>query len=260
MKRAIRCFLPVPVLAVVASLVAAGCRSQKTQEDSGGPKISEIKPLEPTKPEANPVAALREMLKLNPEEGRIELDPRGRIVEVELDRTRVTDLSPLSGLPIEKLYLRQTNVSDLSPLKDMPLKFLNLLETRVSDISVVKTLDLNTLWLNDTKVKDLSPLKGESLESLDLTGTPVTDLSPISGMKSLRRLNLERCAVTDLTPLEGLQLQRIVFHPAKITKGLDVVRNMKSLVHMHSTFQDDGKWLPPDEFWKQAAAGTLPKQ
>lgn len=238
----------------------AGCGPQKTQVEAD-PQLKQVEPLEPTET-ANPVQKLREELKLNPGEGEIYRDDHGKITKVYLERTRVTDISPLKGLPLEELYLSYTNVKDLSPLTGMPLNKLNVMDTRVTDISVVQTMDADglTLWLNDTKVKDLSPLKGKSLESLDLTGTPVTDLSPLSGMKSLRRLNLERCAVKDLTPLKGLQLQRIVFDPAKITKGLDAIRQMDSLRFMHTRFQNDGKWLSPEEFWRQAKAGTLGKE
>jgi Leucine-rich repeat (LRR) protein len=238
----------------------AGCRSEKTPADD--PKVTQVKPLPPTET-TNPVQRLREKLKLNPGEGEIVVNERGKITGVYLERTHVSDISPLKGLPLEELYLSYTNVSDLSPLKGMPLKKLNVMGTRVTDIGVIESLSADglTLWLNKTRVNDLSPLKGKSLESLDLSGTPVTDLSPLAGMKSLRRLNLQRSAVTDLTPLKGLRLQRIVFDPTKITQGLDAIREMDSLVHMHTQFQEKlDKWLGHKEFWKRADAGTLPKE
>ena len=283
---------------IVAVVTLSGCGSKKTDEKNANPRIADV--LDPTtevttiaslreklglnEGEGQIVEKLGKITQISLVRTRVtdlsplkglplkrlylnqtrvsDLSPlKGNsLVLLDLTGTSVSDLSPLKGLSLEKLYLNKTKVADISPLDGMPLKRLNLLETRVTDISVVKTLNLNMLWLNDTKVKDLSPLKKLSLESLDITGTPVTDLSAISGMNSLERLNLERCVVTDFTPLKDLKLQRIVFQPSRITNGLEIIRNMDSLRHMHTRFQDDEKdWLTPKAFWDRHAAGTLPK-
>lgn len=283
---------------IVAVVTLSGCGSKNTDEKNANPRIAEV--LDPTTEVTTVASLREKLKlnegegHIDEKQGKITLIDLSRtrvtdlsplkglplkrlylnqtrvsdlsplkgnsLVLLDLTGTSVSDLSPLKGLSLEELYLNKTKVADLSPLDGMPLKLLNLLETRVTDISVVKTLNLNMLWLNDTKVKDLSPLKKLSLESLDITGTPVTDLSAISGMKSLERLNLERCAVTDLTPLKDLNLKRITFQPSKITKGLDVIRGMESLKHMHTRFQTTREgWLEPGAFWAAHAAGTLPK-
>lgn len=248
---------------LVSMLVAllcgsSGCGPGTTPaEKDDGPTMATTKPIEPTHPPSS-AEELRRRWKLDATEGEFD-PPFGRVQKIYLERTRVKDLSPLKGTSVTVLYLNHTPVSDLSPLQGMKLEKLNLSATQVSDISPVKTMTLGTLWLNDTKVKDLSPLKGKSLVSLDVSGTPVSDLSPLAGMASLRRLNIARSAVTDLTPLRGLQLQRLIFDPAKITRGLEIVREMQSITALHTYFPPTARFLQPKEFWDLYDKGELPQ-
>jgi Leucine-rich repeat (LRR) protein len=107
----------------------------------------------------------------------------------------------------------------------------------VTDISAVRDMPLNTLWLTDTQVGDLQALEGMHLESLDVHGTPISDLTPLRGMLSLRRLDIAESQVTDLTPLAGLRLERLVFTPERIEKGIDVVREMPTLKAIGTSFE-----------------------
>ena len=165
---------------------------------------------------------------------------------------QLTNLEPVGTMPLEVLWLNHSGVSDLTPLAGMRLGELNLYGTPVEDIGPLKLTSLGTLWLRDTRVSDLTPLAGKQLVSLDISNTPVSDIAPLAGMTSLERLNLAGSAVSDLAPLTGLRLQRIVFTPARITKGLDAIRNMPSLRQIGTRFDDDGDDLvTPREFWKQ---------
>ena len=166
--------------------------------------------------------------------------------QLYLENTQVHELSPLAGMPLEILRLEQTPVADISPLAGLPLEQLNLYGTQVKDISVVREMPLNTLWLTDTQVRDLRPLEGLRLESLDIHGTPVRDLSPLRGMLSLRRLDIAESQVTDLSPLAGLMLERLIFTPERIEKGIEVVREMPTLKAIGTSF--DGV-QPASQFW-----------
>lgn len=189
-----------------------------------------------------PVQALD--LSLTPVE---DLSPlRGApLTQLYLEQTRVTDLSPLKGMPLVELYLSRTGVSDLSPLKGAPLDTLNLLGTPVRDLSPLAGMPLRMLWLNETPMEDISPLRGLPLESLTLHRTQVRDLSPLAG-SGLRRLHIGETPVTDLTPLRGMHLTRLIFDPRKITRGLEVVWEMRSLQELGLTFDER---MPPEAFW-----------
>jgi Leucine-rich repeat (LRR) protein len=208
---------------------------------------------------SKPITAkeLRKALKIGKTEGYFELE-KGVITRVLLEETSVRDLSPLKNLPLKELRVNFTAISDISPVAKLPIEKLSLEGTPVKEISHVKSMPLNTLWLNKTKVTDLSPLKGKSLESLDISRTDISDLSVLKNMTSLKRLNLERCKVTDLTPLEGLPLQRLIFNPAKITKGLDVIRKMRTLQAIDFEFPQGRKFFTPPQFWQLYDAGMLP--
>ena len=52
------------------------------------------------------------------------------------------------------------------------------------------------------------------------------------------------------------QLTRLLFTPAKIAKGLDVVRAMNSLTELDVTFRDPQR-LAPAEFWQRYEAGEF---
>jgi len=192
---------------------------------------------------------------------------------LDLGFTYVSDLSPLKGMPLENLVLENTSVSDLTPLKGMPLKVLKLQNTKVtdflflegmklthfnvlnlpfSDLSLVRGMPLNTLWLTGSQVTDLTSLSGMRLVSLDIERTEVSRLDTLATMSSLKRLNIANTAVTDLSPLAGLSLERIVMSPERIQAGLDVIRNMKSLVYIQTSVEQDQS---ADDFWKRYDLG-----
>ncbi len=163
-----------------------------------------------------------------------------------LEDTKVTDLKPLKGMKLEKLYLNNTAVTDLAPLAGMPLKELQLVGTKVRDLGPLRGEPIEQLWLNDTPVTTILPLAGCPLVSLTLEGTKVSDLTPLSKMTTLRRLHIAAIPVHDLTPLQGLTLTRLIFTPPNITKGMDVVRAMKSLTEVGTSLDTR---MPPAQFW-----------
>ena len=163
-----------------------------------------------------------------------------------IEDTLVADLTALRGMKMERLYLNNTPVSDLSPLAGMPLTELMLVGTRVEDLKALKVTPLQSLWLNDTPVTDISPLAGCPLISLTLEGTKVADLKPLSKMTSLKRLHIGKTPVNDLTALKPLKLERLIFTPDKIRKGLDIARNMKTITELGATLKTR---MPPEQFW-----------
>ena len=177
--------------------------------------------------------------------------------ELYLENTQVSDIKSLKGMPLQVLRMERTTVSDISPLEGMRIRQLNLLGTQVTKIDAVKSMPLHTLWLTETKVDDLSPLAGQHLESLDISETPISDLRVLQTMNTLKRLNISGSAVTDLTPLSGLRLERLIFTPKTITKGIDGVRKMSSLKEVGTTFDSRGAAEP---FWKAFDAGEFTKQ
>ncbi len=170
---------------------------------------------------------------------------------------QITDLSPLTGMPLTILECFVNQISDLSPLKGMQLTELYCSNNSVSDLSPLSGMPLKKLGVPATKVSDLSPLKGAPLTEINCSYTSVIDISPLKGMK-LNALIFVSTAISDLSPLEGMELTRVGLSPNKVTKGLDVIRQMKSIKHFAT--EKNFKWeehLPPDEFWKRYDAGEF---
>ena len=196
-----------------------------------------------------------------------------RLTWLDCGRTRVSDLTPLKGMPLQHLGLPDTRISDLTPLKGIPLTFLSLYGcSSLTSLRGIEGMPLTGLEVHLTKVTDLTPLKGMHLEKLRLTGTKVTDLGPLKGM-GLKELSLNEMGVTDLTPLEGMPLKTLSitetnvtdltpladmklesfrFQPRKITKGIEIVRGMKSIRKIGLGAKPP---MDPEEFWKRYDAG-----
>jgi len=169
--------------------------------------------------------------------------------------SRLSDLSPLQGMRLTELRCNSTQVSDLSPLKGMPLTNLDCAYAHVSDLSPLKGMPLTGLRCYGTQVSDLSPLKGMPLTFLDCSDTPVSDVSPLKGIP-LTQLFCYGTPVTDLSPIEGMNLAMVLFTPKSVTKGLDVIRQMKSLKTIGLRWEDKDKF-PAAEFWKKYDAGEF---
>ncbi len=174
------------------------------------------------------------------------------------DKGRLSDLSPLHGMKLTALYCRCTPVSDLSPLEGLPLTYLGCTGTTFSDLSPLKGMPLANLWCDRTLVTDLSTIQGMPLTVLSCVNTKVSDLSPLRGMP-LTVLYCEGTQVSDLSPLEGVKnLARLSFNPKNITKGLDVIRQMKSLTNVGISGDKKDQFLPA-EFWKKYDSGEFGK-
>jgi hypothetical protein len=118
----------------------------------------------------------------------------------------VSNLTPLRGLPIDRLLIDFTKATDLSPLQGMPLVALSANGAKITDLEPLKGMPLRELTINESKVSDLSPLRGAKLERLRAAGCAIEDFSVLKGMP-LQTLNIERNPVTlDLSVLEGAPL------------------------------------------------------
>lgn len=181
-----------------------------------------------------------------------------QLTHLYLEGARVRDLSPLQDARLRVVWLNGCPVDDLSPLAGKQLDELNLCDTPLQDLNTVQTMQIGTLWMRNTQVSSLAPLAEHQLVSLDVQGSPIVDLVPLAQMSSLKRLNIAETAVTDLAPLAGLRLERLIFSPASITAGIEVVRNMPSLQAIDTSFDGDNPQpLPPDEFWRRYEAGDF---
>jgi len=114
-------------------------------------------------------------------------------------------------------------------------------------------MSLEQLNISKTKIKDLELLKGMPLTHIECENTDINDLNPLKGMP-LKMLCIDGAKVTDLTPLSGMKIGIFIFTPGNITKGIEIVRGMKSIRQIRMR---KSSHLPPEEFWKKYDAGEF---
>jgi uncharacterized membrane protein len=184
-----------------------------------------------------------------------------KLMHLGLDRTHVGD----AGLAHFKdcknlsfLDLGSTQVSDagLNHFKDCKaLTVLFLFWTNVGDAGLVHfqdCKDLTRLSLAGTKVSEAGLARFKNCKNLTFLGfddTQVGDagLAHFKGMP-LTALWIYRTGITDLTPLQGMPLEEIRLTPKNITKGLDILRDMKNLKTIGIDWNQ--AW-PAAEFWER---------
>ncbi|MBL7220027.1 MAG: protein kinase [Phycisphaerae bacterium] len=162
----------------------------------------------------------------------------------------LTSLRGIEGMPLTSLQCSGTAISDLTPLKGMKLTSLNL--DRCHSLSSLKGLEgapLVTLTLQEcSELTSLRGIEGMPLASLNLSGCSLlTSLKGIEGMV-LTELNIVDAGVSDLSALRGMMLEKFHFTPKNITKGIEIIRNMKSIRQIGIRWDHR---LKPEEFWKK---------
>ncbi len=145
-----------------------------------------------------------------------------------LGGTKVSDLAPLQGMALVELDVAGTKVSDLTPLADLPLQSLDLRDTRIVDLTPLAAMPLQTLCLENVPVQDLGPLKTNTLRALNLHGSLVEDLAPLASLQ-IEELNLENTGVTDLSPLRKLPLKRLSLAGCEKIKDFSVLTACRQL-------------------------------
>jgi hypothetical protein len=189
------------------------------------------------------------------------------LTHLNLGGTKVTDAGIIyfkDCKDLTALYLDGTKVTDAGMIyfKDCKdLRALRLDATKVTDRGLVHfqdCKDVTYLNLAYTQVSDagLANFKDcKNLTDLNLGATRASDagLAHFKNMP-LMRLWIYNTDITDLTPLQGMPLEEILLTPKNITKGLDILRDMKSLKTIGIAW--DQSW-PAAEFWQRYDKGEF---
>ena len=228
-----RCGPSIRLFVIVTGIFVAGCQKSAPDVPEDSVSIPSAPALQD--PLGDRTRQLQqEMAAKNPQmkAEQLQIVPRdGQIVAVEVREAGVTDLSPLTGLPLEVLGLAGNPVSDLTALRGMPLTELDLEGTQVVDLLPLAGMPLQSLWLNHAPVADLTPLTGAPLRQLSLLGTKVTDVAPLKDAP-LESLWLNETQVTDLSPLVSAPLISVTLHQTPVS-DISIARNWPGLQRLH---------------------------
>ncbi|MFO0970603.1 MAG: hypothetical protein U0793_34120 [Gemmataceae bacterium] len=147
------------------------------------------------------------------------------------DKSRITDLAPLKGIPITDLNLDGCKeVRSLEALRGMKLRKLNIHECNIDDLGPLRDMPLESLSIAGcTRALDLEPLAKLPLKWLDLGYVPAArNLEPLRGLK-LAHLNLFYSGVSDrdLELVKTLPLESLVLSGCGGLTGIASLRGMR---------------------------------
>lgn len=174
-----------------------------------------------------PGAVVAKLRELNPEyDGEVNRlgFEDGRVTEFAILTDAVSDIRPIRALAgLRHLNLigsapGRGRLTDLSPIHGLPLKVLNIWQNpRLVDLSPARGMSLTLFQAGDTAVEDLSPLVGMPIDILAVNNCRVRDLTPVHTMPKLRYLRFDGCPVATLMPLVGSKVRelRFEFNPAR---------------------------------------------
>jgi serine/threonine protein kinase/Leucine-rich repeat (LRR) protein len=163
-----------------------------------------------------------------PLDQRLVVRPDG-LLRLDLSDTTISDLQPLSGMPLAELDLRRcTSVRNLEPLAKVPLRRLILDSTGVADLRPLIGQQIEDLSLRDTAVSQLSPLMGMRLVQLDCSHLSVQNFDALVGAP-IQRLVLSGAKVQDLKFLRGMPLRTLYLDGCSEARGYDLLFGLRSL-------------------------------
>lgn len=162
------------------------------------------------------------------------LEPLKNLSKLELLRlshNAISDLTPLRGLNLKKLYLSHNMIENIEPLSSLEsLEDLDLAKNSISDYSaVLKLHNLKSLNIRNNKVTSLEPIKDlENLKFLMANDNKITDISPLAKMTDLEYLYIDNNLISDFSILKNSdKLKHLLYNNQNIELGSSITTNKK---------------------------------
>ena len=88
---------------------------------------------------------------------------------LDMCQTKISDLSPLSGLPLDILNISVTDVRDLSPITNMPLRVLEIVHTPITNADVILQTNISYLMFDPERMPKelLDKIRAKKIEVLN---------------------------------------------------------------------------------------------
>jgi hypothetical protein len=179
-----------------------------------------------------------------------------------VDDAGIANFKDCKNLQVLELWMTKLTSAGIATFKDCKnLTHLDLGGTQVTDAGLAHFKDcknLTDLHLGATPVSDAGLIHFKdckALTQLYLDRTNVSDagLAHFKGMP-LKVLWIYGTDITDLTPLQDMPLEEIRLTPKNITKGLDTLRDMKSLKTIGISWT---QFWPAAKFWQRYDKGEF---
>ena len=165
-----------------------------------------------------------------------------RVLECSLNKGErgelISDLSPLQGMKLERLYCDKVSATDFNVLKPMPIAELSLSDNpQITDYTILKDMPLKELYVTRNRFdeKDGLILKGKPVRILSVYGTPIKDLLFVKDLP-IETLNCSVCPqLKDLQGLKGMKIKTLYCSDTPI-KDLGPLEGMPlTILHCQDT-------------------------
>lgn len=148
------------------------------------------------------------------------------------DHCQLHDLGPLSGHGnLQSLSMLKCNLEDLSPLEGLPLQKLNLSGNAIFDLSPISQCPIESLEIRATRVESLDPLADCPLKAIHLPGSPIEYLGGIAQCP-IEDLNIIGLKIKDFTCLEEMPLKRLYLSPDKLEASEVLILERMNLAYL----------------------------
>ncbi|MEP6672131.1 MAG: protein kinase [Chthoniobacter sp.] len=138
------------------------------------------------------LAALRKFGMTEDRLAAIHYSPDGTL-DLNLSNLPIEDLSFLKGLPVRRLQMQRTKVTNLAGLEGMPLEVLEAYQSQLNDVSVLANCQtLRSLRVAGTQVSDLTPVLHLPITDLTVRASKIADLTPLAAFQTLENIELSK--------------------------------------------------------------------
>lgn len=162
--------------------------------------------------------------------------------ELNLERNRIVDIGPLSGLPnLSTLHLGWNRIENIETLPDLPrLTRLSLKGNKIKDISRLGGLT-NLSYLNLENIQseemDVLPIvdvvsKLTNLSTLYLGGNGIENINELADLANLRHLYLNDNKIKEINALGSLTNLLSLYLQNNQLEDISILGNLTSLVYL----------------------------
>ena len=126
------------------------------------------------------------------------------ITDLSIEDGNVADLTGMEYCEgLISLFLLGNDVTDLTPISELPVHYLNLNGNDFQNINALAGMtQLEQLDIGFTPVSDLSPLASlTNLTFLSAHNIPLVDITALAGLENLHDLDVSECQIVDISPL-----------------------------------------------------------
>lgn len=159
--------------------------------------------------------------------------------ELDVSECRVTDLSPLKKLKLEKLDIAKNPIKDLSPLSEITtlksLRFGGNAFKLIDNIDALSTLvNLEELSMGDSLVSSVKALANcIALKELNAPDTALNSFEGLENCTQLEEIRVHRTSVSDLSPLTALaNLKELALFHCPNVRNISVVANFSKMENL----------------------------